>query len=92
MYLELQTNMKLFCNQAMYAKVYTRTRTRTHAHPPFSFHRPCHPGARLPPGSRAYGTPSLTTAFSFADESSFSSEQSEKIRDPVSDHGILFRG
>jgi hypothetical protein len=25
--------------------------------------RPCHPGARLPPGRRASGTPSLTTAF-----------------------------
>jgi len=47
---------------AMYAKVYTST--HTHTHPPFSFHRPCHPGARLPPGRRESGTPSLTRALS----------------------------
>ena len=37
-----------------------------HTHPPLFFTspwRPCHPGARLPPGRRASGTPSLTTAF-----------------------------
>ena len=70
----------------MYAKVYTRT--RTHAHPSFSFQRPCHPGARLPPGRRESGTPSLTRALSGC-VIFFTRSRGKRSRDPVSDHGII---